>query len=85
MTDITPNEENIIVEISIDALQENTVLKALRQEIDDVDQALLHMIKKRSEIAKHIGNIKKENNAPALQPTRRQEVLQDRIHEGRDM
>ena len=58
-------------------------LEELRDTIDAIDKDLLNLIAKRMEIAKEIGQYKKENNITILQSGRWQDLVKDRIDEGK--
>jgi chorismate mutase/prephenate dehydratase len=53
-------------------------LKALRQEIDSIDNQILELINKRATLAKEVGVIKKANNLPIFVPSREKEIF-DRL------
>lgn len=50
-------------------------LTILRKEIDAVDEQLLLLISQRVDIAREIGQWKREHNEPVIQAQRYQEVL----------
>ena len=50
-------------------------LKALRENITNIDSQIVELISKRSEIAIQIAQLKKKDNEPIYQPTREQEVF----------
>jgi chorismate mutase len=58
-------------------------MEQLRDLIDSIDKDLLHLIAKRMEIAKEIGQYKKDNNITILQSMRWQDLVKDRIEEGK--
>ncbi len=49
----------------------------LRQEIDQIDDELVHLFVKRMAIAKQVAEYKKANNLPIYAPAREQEKLLD--------
>lgn len=51
------------------------LLKDLRKQIDHIDSEILSFIWKRLRIVKKIWKLKKENNIPALQPNRWNDLL----------
>ena len=55
-------------------------LKKLREEIDEIDNALVDLFNKRQETVLKIGKYKKENNIPVVASSREQEVI-DRLKE----
>ena len=56
-----------------------TELRWLRAEIDEIDDQLWSAIARRMEVSERIGQWKKENSMPALQPARFQQIMQQRI------
>lgn len=52
-----------------------TKLDIYREEIDSLDRQLIVLLAKRLDIVQKVGKYKKENNMPALQSGRWQEVL----------
>jgi chorismate mutase len=53
-------------------------LQTLRHEIDELDEELLHLLKKRIEIVDHIGEFKLKNNVTIFQLERWIEILKTR-------
>jgi chorismate mutase len=53
-------------------------LEELRNSIDDVDEELIHVLKKRAQIIEEIGVYKKEHNITIFQLDRWQEILRTR-------
>ena len=58
---------------------QSTQLAELRSEIDELDDDIWSLIAKRIEVAKRIGEYKREHNIPVLQAKRYDEVLQRRL------
>ncbi len=58
-------------------------LEELRQQIDNYDDKLMEILELRMNIAKQIGEYKKQNNITILQTSRWDEVLRSRIEEAR--
>ncbi len=58
-------------------------LLALREQIDEVDEALWQGVLKRLQLAKEIGRYKQEHNMPILQEGRIQQILSERIAWGK--
>lgn len=58
-------------------------LDGLRQQIDIIDNQLLHILGQRMGLAEQIGNYKKKNNISILQPTRWNEILEKAILKGK--
>ena len=54
-------------------------LSELRNQIDAIDNDLLHILSKRMRISREIGTHKKEHNMPVLQATRYDEIIQKRV------
>jgi chorismate mutase len=57
-------------------------LAELRLQIDQVDNELLDILSKRMGVAKSIGQYKKENNVPILQPARWSKILDKSAKKG---
>lgn len=55
-------------------------IKDLRQSIDDIDQKLVKLFEERMELAKEIGNYKRENNVAILDGGREQEVVDNAVN-----
>lgn len=55
-------------------------LYQLRQQIDDLDHEILHLLEKRKHIVELIGEVKKTNNITILQFKRWFEIVHDRGH-----
>lgn len=62
----------------------NNKLQDLRNIIDELDEELLQLVKKRIEIIEQIGEYKKENNVSAFQLERWMEILRSRTQSGLD-
>lgn len=56
----------------------------LRQQIDEVDDALLNLYSKRMKLAENIGKYKKKNNISILQSSRWNEILEQSMAKGRE-
>jgi chorismate mutase / prephenate dehydratase len=50
-------------------------LKALREQIDDVDRQLVGLLQRRAKLALDVGEVKKEINAPVYRPERESQIL----------
>jgi chorismate mutase len=61
---------------------EEDKLDALRSKIDRIDNYLLEILGERMEIAKAIGEFKRDNGITILQSTRWDEIVKDRIAKG---
>lgn len=57
-------------------------LEDLRNQIDRVDNYIMDILSERMEIAKKIGEFKRQNNITILQSTRWDEIVHDRIQKG---
>lgn len=57
-------------------------LEELRDVIDSIDKDLINLIAKRMEVAREIGQYKRENHITILQSGRWQDLVQDRLAEG---
>jgi chorismate mutase/prephenate dehydratase len=51
-------------------------LKALREEIDKIDNEILKLLNKRMEIVKKVGELKNSSNAPIYRPEREKEIIE---------
>ncbi len=60
----------------------NNELMNLRNIIDELDEELIGILGKRSEIINRLGNYKKENNVTIFQLNRWKEILESRIKSG---
>ncbi len=54
------------------------MLEDLRKEIDECDSEIIRLLKRRMEISREIGKIKKENNLP-LYDGKREEALMEKL------
>ena len=59
---------------------EQNELSALRQQIDETDDELWALLRKRLDIARRIGDYKRAHNMPVLQNERYNELLSRRMH-----
>lgn len=50
-------------------------LKPLREKIDAIDRQLLDLLNQRAQIARQVGHVKAETNAPVFRPEREAQVL----------
>ena len=57
-------------------------LKEIREEINEIDEKLIELFKRRMECAKDVGNYKKANNIPILNQDRENEILDDVLVRG---
>ncbi|HAX02780.1 MAG: chorismate mutase [Tenericutes bacterium GWC2_34_14] len=53
-------------------------LNELRKEIDDIDDQMMELFKKRMVISKNIGKVKKAMGLPVFDPSREQVLLEKR-------
>lgn len=60
-------------------------LNALRHKIDDCDVELLAVLARRMEVSREIGQLKKEQNLPAVHIDRHDEVMRSRARQGEDL
>ncbi|MEI6816528.1 MAG: chorismate mutase [Bacteroidota bacterium] len=67
---------------SIDDILTLRMIEGLREKMDKIDFDILDLISKRMDIAKAIGQYKKENNITILQAERWDEVVQNRMLTG---
>lgn len=59
-------------------LNESAEINEMRLQIDDIDNQILELLSKRLHVCREIGEYKKRNNMPVLQPSRYDEVLNKR-------
>lgn len=59
-------------------------IKTLRDEIDVIDEKILHLLNERADLALQIGEIKKEDNLEYYNPKREQEIIErlQRLNKG---
>lgn len=57
-------------------------LKEIREEINEIDEQLVELFKRRMNCAKDVGNYKKANNIPILNQAREQEILDEMLSRG---
>lgn len=85
---VTPNQLNtilndlIIRNSEIENIEFKSSLNELRIQIDDLDNELLDVLKRRMDIAEEIGEHKKEKGVTILQSKRWKELLSSRIQHG---
>ena len=60
-------------------------LALLRQQIDDCDLELLAVLARRMSVSREIGRYKKEHNLRVVQPTRYQDMINERIDEAESL
>lgn len=60
-------------------------LQEYREEIDSIDRELIELLAKRFNVVKQVWEFKKENDMPALQAWRWQEVLESRKSKALDL
>ncbi len=85
---ITPHDlksllANLVIHKTIKDASGMTSLQELRNQIDIIDDELLNLLAKRSEISSKIGVIKKENNLTVLQQDRWNSILSNHIEKGK--
>lgn len=86
---ITPdNLKSMLSELIIHKSKSNNadfLLQELRTQIDNIDDELLKLLARRSEISSKIGVIKKENNLTVLQLDRWNSILSNHIERGKKL
>ncbi len=87
---ITPHDlksllANLVIHKTIKDATGMTSLQELRSQIDIIDDELLNLLAKRSEISSKIGVIKKENNLTVLQQDRWNSILSKHIEKGKTL
>ena len=84
---ITPDDlKSLISKLVIHKSESNNadfVLQELRNQIDNIDDELLELLAKRSEVSSKIGVVKKENNLTILQLDRWNTILSNHIEKGK--
>ncbi len=53
----------------------DTLLKPLRDQIDDIDMQILDLLNRRAKVAQDVGKVKNRTNAPIYRPDREAQVL----------
>ena len=66
-------------------MEYNELLNTYRIQIDTLDKEIIYLLSRRFEIVNQIWIIKKENNIPALQKDRWEELLNDNIQAGKEL
>ena len=85
---ITPHDlksllANLVIHKTIKDASGMTSIQELRSQIDIIDDELLNLLAKRSEISSKIGVIKKENNLTVLQQDRWNSILSNHMEKGK--
>lgn len=57
-------------------------LNLLREQIDEVDNRILTAVAERMELVKEVGEYKKENSLPVIDPEREKVVIIKKIEQG---
>ena len=60
-------------------------LEPIRQEIDEIDHELLHLLRRRMELAREIASIKREHQMTVYQAKRWESVIQDRLQVAKEL
>ena len=68
-----------------DTMQTTESLSALRSQIDELDNELLHLLSKRMRVSREIGQYKLDHNMPVLQTNRYDYILNDRAKQAERM
>ncbi len=55
------------------------MLSRLRNEIDEIDKEMLALFERRMDVAKQVGDYKKQNNLPVFVPEREEAVIKSRV------
>lgn len=82
---ITPEELSAIMDKLVfrSSVPIQDELSLLRQQIDDCDHELLAVLARRMNVSREIGRFKKAHNLRVVQPGRYQEVITERLNEGK--
>jgi chorismate mutase len=65
-----------------DAIEASALIAGLREQIDAIDRNLIELLSERMDLARRIGQFKKERNVKILQPPRWEEIVKSRSLEG---
>ena len=60
-------------------------LKKLRQQIDEINNDILHLLSKREEVSRKIGHLKKEQVLPIFDRKREGEILNTLVKKGGEL
>ncbi|MCM1452227.1 MAG: bifunctional 3-deoxy-7-phosphoheptulonate synthase/chorismate mutase type II [Clostridium sp.] len=84
---VTPEVLNFILGTIVkrDTTASTENLALLRHEIDRIDNDLVELMAKRMEVARDIGQYKKEHRMPILQAQRYDAILSARVKQGQEM
>ncbi|MCM1224352.1 MAG: bifunctional 3-deoxy-7-phosphoheptulonate synthase/chorismate mutase type II [Lachnospiraceae bacterium] len=84
---VTPEVLNFILGTIVkrDSTASTENLALLRHEIDRIDNDLVELMAKRMEVARDIGQYKKEHRMPILQAQRYDAILSARVKQGQEM
>lgn len=66
-------------------MEYNELLEIYRHQIDTLDKELIYLLSRRFEIVNQIWIIKKENNIPALQSDRWEQLLAENIEVAKEL
>lgn len=59
-------------------------LTQLRIEIDEIDSELIQLLAKRIKVVQEVGEYKKENNLPIIDPQREQKIIDNKIEQAKE-
>lgn len=77
---ISPEELfSLLNELQTRSLSATDVLLPLRQQIDEIDDTIFSLLKKRMDVSRQIGDIKKSESMPIFQEDRFSELLNRRL------
>ncbi len=81
---VTPDVLDYILGLLVirDSKTSTEDIKALRKQIDEIDNELMEMLSKRMRVCREIGQYKKEHNMTVLQTSRYNEILEKRGAQG---
>lgn len=81
---VTPEVLDYILNLLVirDTKQTTESLRELRSQIDECDDQIIDVLSKRMRICREIGTYKKEHDMTVLQPTRYNEILENRGTQG---
>ena len=68
---------------SVDDAAFQRELSVLREKIDDIDDRLVHLLGERMRVVEEIGDRKKRTKVSVFQPSRWEEILQNRVLQGK--
>ena len=77
---VTPDELSVILErlVHRSSVNDLTALHSYRKQIDEIDGELMRLLARRMELAREIGEVKRDNGVAVFQPYRYKEAMERR-------